>query len=254
MTVAEVKIRRCQHIRTNGTQCGSPAQRRKKMCYQHERTHPERVRVRGKEGKASEIVVPLLEDAHSIQMMARQVMILMLQDRIEGEKAGRLLYALQIASANLGRMKEETPRPEQVVVDVERVDETPMGMTPWSEEPEGHEPEEVEDRIVARTKRAIREEEENERRAEENEQMSTQLKEITEKMEDYGEEMEKILAQEGATVEGLKREILRAKNRMEWVADANLHGTTLGWAQLLTEEEREEWKKLRATRNSARIV
>src|ERR1022692_4822104 len=128
MAVSVVSMRRCEHIRTNGTQCGSPAQREKKMCYQHLRGRPERVKVRGGDGKTSEIVVPLLEDAHSIQTMVREAMVLMLRGRIEGEMAGRLLYALQIASANLGRMREEAPRPVQVVVDVERVGETPLGM------------------------------------------------------------------------------------------------------------------------------
>src|ERR1035438_7465556 len=154
--------------------------------------------------------------------------------------AGRLLYALQIASANLGRMREEAPRPVQVVVDVERVGETPLGMTPWSGKPGGHEAEEVEDKVVARTKRAILEEEENERRAEENRRMKQQLSQITEKMESYGEEVEKWIEKDDATVAGVK----------EGVADANLHRCTLYDVTMLTREEQEEWKKQREKRNT----
>ena len=249
MAEGVVSMRRCEHIRTNGTQCGSPAQRGKKRCYQYLRVRPERVKVRGSDGKTSEFVVPLLEDAHSIQTMVRQVMVLMLRGRIEGEMSGRLLYALQIASANLGRMKEETPRPVQVVVDVDKVGETPLGMTPWSGKPGGHEVEEVEDREVARSKRAIREEEEHERRAEENERMKEQLSQITEEMERYAEEAEKWEGKDDATVDGLKRAIREVKLTMEGVADANLHERTLSDATTLSDEEREKWKTEREKRN-----
>jgi energy-converting hydrogenase A subunit M len=251
MAVSVVNMRRCEHIRTNGTQCGSPAQREKKRCYQHLRVRPERVKVRGGDGKTSEIVVPLLEDAHSIQMMVRQAMVLMLRGRIEGEMAGRLLYALQIASANLERMREEAPRPVQVVVDVERVGETPLGMTPWSGKAGGHEPEEVEDKVVARTKRAILEERENERRAVENRWMKRQLSQITEKMESYGEEVEEWIAKDDATVDGLKHVVQNVKQKMEEVADANLHHCTLEDVTMLTREEEEEWRKERERRNTS---
>jgi hypothetical protein len=134
-----VDIRRCQHIRTNGTQCGSPSLRDGKFCYHHQECRPERVTVKGADGKASKILVPLFEDAHSIQTMVQQVVMLMLEDKIDDKKAGRVLYALQIASANLKRMEAEKPRPVQVVVDPAKVAGTPLGMTPWSGNEKGHE-------------------------------------------------------------------------------------------------------------------
>jgi hypothetical protein len=127
------------HIKTNGTQCGSPALRDRKFCYHHHQSRPERVAVKGRDGKASKILVPLFEDAHSIQTMVRQVVMLMLEDKIDDKKAGRVLYALQIAAANLKHMEAEKPRPAQVVVDLEKVAETPLGMTPWSDHGKGHE-------------------------------------------------------------------------------------------------------------------
>ena len=41
-----VDVRRCQHIRTNGTQCGSPSLRDGKFCYHHQECGPERVTVK----------------------------------------------------------------------------------------------------------------------------------------------------------------------------------------------------------------
>jgi hypothetical protein len=38
-----VEIRRCRHIRTNGTQCGSPALKKKRFCYYHEQNQPRAV-------------------------------------------------------------------------------------------------------------------------------------------------------------------------------------------------------------------
>jgi hypothetical protein len=134
-----VDIRRCQHIKTNGTQCGSPALRGGKFCYHHQECRAERVTVKGADGKASEILVPVFEDAHSIQTMVRQVVMLMLEDKIDDKKAGRVLYALQIAASNLKHMEAEKPRPVQVVVDPAKVAETPLGMTPWSGNERGHE-------------------------------------------------------------------------------------------------------------------
>jgi len=137
-----VNIRRCQHIKTNGTQCGSPALRNEAFCFNHRESRPERVEVCGEGGQGSTpVVVPVFEDASSIQMVVRQVAILVLQGKIDNKKAGLVLYALQIASSNLKHMEGEKPRPVQVVVDTEKVAKTPLGMTPWSRNGRGHEPE-----------------------------------------------------------------------------------------------------------------
>ena len=149
------EIRRCQHIKTNGTQCGSPALRNETLCHYHRESRPERVEVCGENGQAcGQILVPVFEDASSIQTMVRQVTILLLQGKIDSKKAGQVLYGLQIASANLKRMELEKPRPVQVVVDEEKVAETPLGMTPWSGKESGHE---VEEPAEAAAERALRE-------------------------------------------------------------------------------------------------
>ena len=139
-----IEMRRCRHVKTNGTQCGSPALKAGELCYYHEHNRPQPVELYldGERYCDSQIVLPVFEDAHSIQTVIRQVVQLMLTRRIERKDAGLLLYALQIASSNLKRMEAEKPRPTQVVVDPETAAETPIGMTPWSASGKGHDPEE----------------------------------------------------------------------------------------------------------------
>jgi hypothetical protein len=102
------------------------------------RTVPAEIFLDGETYCDGRIMLPPLEDAHAIQMVLRHVMQLMLQRRIERKDAGLMLYALQIASGNLKQMEAEKPRPTQVVREVEKVAETPMGMTPWSARGEGY--------------------------------------------------------------------------------------------------------------------
>ncbi len=174
-----VRIRRCEHIKANGTQCGSPALREGKVCYFHREAQAQRVKVCGENGKTSaQMLVPVFEDATSIQMMVRQVTILVLEGKIDNKRAGLVLYALQSASSNLKRLAAEQPRPVQVVVDTKKVAETPLGMTPWSPKEGGHETEAVDDPVVARTKKAILQDEEHLRRDRQARWMRTQLDDL----------------------------------------------------------------------------
>ena len=122
---------RCQHIKVNGTQCGSPALKEKQFCYFHTQCRPVPLKSEGflRDG---EILLPAFEDATSIQFTLRQIMQLVLEKKMEERTARLLLYALQIASSNLKQMQAEKPRPTQVVVEPEKVSETPIGMTPWT--------------------------------------------------------------------------------------------------------------------------
>jgi hypothetical protein len=113
---------RCRHIKVNGTQCGSPAQRHKSFCFYHQQNRPILVDCyyNPEEYATGEIALPVFEDAHSVQTVIRQIMQMVLQKRLEGKTAGLMLYALQIASSNLKRIELEKPQPEQVVTDVEQ--------------------------------------------------------------------------------------------------------------------------------------
>jgi len=192
-----VEIRRCQHIKVNGTQCGSPARRKERFCHYHRENQPERVQVADEKGQASgEVLMPVLEDAQSIQSVVRQVAMLILGGKIDNKKAGLMLYAMQIASSNLKRIEAEKPRATQVVVDPKRVGETPMGMTPWSGNEEGHEPEELEDKRIARTKREILEEAENRKRERERIWLSRELGEVRDELSRRSEEIRKWIGNE----------------------------------------------------------
>ncbi len=144
-----IEIRRCRHIRTNGTQCGSPALRDKEFCYYHEQNQPraEELYVDGYRYPDSQFMLPVFEDAHSIQTALRQVIQLLFEHRIHHKDAGLMLYALQIASGNLKRMDAEKAKPTQMVVDPEKTGETPLGMTPWSASGQGHDPEEEDESL-----------------------------------------------------------------------------------------------------------
>ncbi len=114
---------RCRHIKVNGTQCGSPALRSKNFCFYHQKDRPCPLPCFSDiEYATGEITLPFFEDAHSIQAVIRQVVQMVLQQRLERKIASLLLYALQIASSNLKRMELEKPQPEQVVTDLEPVD------------------------------------------------------------------------------------------------------------------------------------
>jgi len=147
MATYPIEIRRCTHVHTNGTQCGSPALKAKEFCFYHEKNQPREVELYfdGERYSDGQIMLPVFEDAHSIQTVIRTVVQLMLSRRIERKDAGLLLYALQIASGNLKTMQAEKAKPTHVVVDPEKAGETPLGMTPWSATGQGHDPEDDEE-------------------------------------------------------------------------------------------------------------
>ena len=67
MSLYPKSVARCQHIKVNGTQCGSPALREEQYCYFHMRWRggskfTEALRKREMSG------LPILEDANSIQV------------------------------------------------------------------------------------------------------------------------------------------------------------------------------------------
>src|SRR4029077_11664571 len=143
---------RCQHIKVNGVQCGSPALRRNRFCFFHKQYQSETIRLsadRRRRGTAT-FILPVLEDANSIQMAIMQIMRIILTGEIEHKTASLLLYALQTASTNLRSTKFE-PRIHQVVLNPRDAAEIPLDSNAWEdddfegdEEEEEAEPDEVE--------------------------------------------------------------------------------------------------------------
>ena len=128
-------IARCEHIKTNGTQCGSPALRGKRFCYFHKRWRDTRIDVNDTRDRLGRSLVdmPVLEDAEAVQVSLMQIMRLILSRQVEPKTAGLLLYALQTASSNLRRTHFEPYQPH-VVIDPSTVDQTVLGEDLWRRE------------------------------------------------------------------------------------------------------------------------
>ena len=138
----DVHIPRCAHIKTNGTQCGSPAPREQRLCFFHEKWQAQQVALKAEQpaGQAASqnneqpsFTMPLLEDADSVQIALMQVIRLIATRQLDPKVSGLLLYALQTASLNLRQMKLQPLRPETVVIDPNAVNNTGVGADSWHE-------------------------------------------------------------------------------------------------------------------------
>jgi hypothetical protein len=136
MSLYPNSIPRCEHIKVNGTQCGSPALKRNHYCYFHKHWQEARIVLnanRARRGRPA-LDLPVLEDANSIQVSLMQIMRLILSGQIDPKTAGLLLYALQTASSNLKRIDFEPVIKTRVAIDPKTVDQTPLGEDPWERE------------------------------------------------------------------------------------------------------------------------
>jgi len=130
MSLYPMTVKRCQHLKVNGTQCGSPALRESKHCYYHVRYHwPE---LEALPDKNEWRQLPTLEDANSIQVSLANVMERLVMQEVDHKTAALLLYALQTASMNLKRTSLEPELPTQVVIDRQSVANRPIGASAWS--------------------------------------------------------------------------------------------------------------------------
>jgi len=151
---------RCQHLKINGTQCGSPALRRNRFCFFHKRFQDERIKLaadRARRGAAT-FTLPVLEDANSIQIALMQVMRLLVSQQIEHKTASLLLYALQTASSNL-RMTDFNPFRHRVILDPRDAPCTPLDSNLWDDD-------DFEEELTEEEKRALALEEEQRKREE----------------------------------------------------------------------------------------
>jgi hypothetical protein len=126
-----IAIIRCQHIRVNGTQCGSPALRLEKHCFFHMRFHRKSLEINLNVQERGMITLPILEDANSIQAGLAEMLRLLATNQIEHKTAALMLYALQTAAANVRHTSFE-PEPTRVVIDRECVERRPIGASAWS--------------------------------------------------------------------------------------------------------------------------
>ncbi len=106
-----LKAPRCQHVKDNGIQCGSPALRSQAFCYQHQRIHHSTLRP-GDKG----YVLPPLESPLSVTLSVVQVAQAAHDGRISIQLARLLLYAIQLGAPYAGR--SGPPYAPEVTIDL----------------------------------------------------------------------------------------------------------------------------------------
>src|SRR3984957_11151785 len=127
-------VPRCQHVKGNGTQCGSPARRRRRHCFFHERIRRERAKIAADTSAQRGFDLPLLEDANSVQVALMKTIQMLGAGRMDHRTAGLILYALQTASVNLRNAEFEVRRVTDVVIDRDDVHRTSINGPQWFEE------------------------------------------------------------------------------------------------------------------------
>ncbi len=144
-------VPRCQHIKMNGTQCGSPALRWRRQCFFHERIRREQAKNAKDMAVQRRFELPLLEDANSVQVGLMKVIQMLGSARIDHKTAGLMLYALQTASSNLRNVDFEASDVTDVVINREDVQRTDIGGPQWDEDdfedPDEEEADETENEI-----------------------------------------------------------------------------------------------------------
>jgi hypothetical protein len=127
-------VPRCQHVKVNGTQCGSPALRNRRRCYFHEGARIERAKAKADQFAQRRFEMPVLEDANSVQVALMKVLQMLARGQMDAKTAGLMLYGLQTASANLKNSDFEVEDPTDVVIDRDTVHRTCIRGPQWFEE------------------------------------------------------------------------------------------------------------------------
>jgi hypothetical protein len=93
----------CNHLKEDGALCGSPALRCKKLCFYHHRDHQRRQYVERifRLNDPLRPSAPLPKTLPEIQFRLYEVMTALADDSIHTRRAGKLLFALQLASTSI---------------------------------------------------------------------------------------------------------------------------------------------------------
>ncbi|HYH01429.1 MAG TPA: hypothetical protein VD837_20045 [Terriglobales bacterium] len=84
----------CTHVKADGLRCGSPALRGQSFCYFHHHSPDHRPRTQHRM-----VNIPFPENAAAIQVGLHNVMLAIIDRRIDDRRASQLLWALQIAAS-----------------------------------------------------------------------------------------------------------------------------------------------------------
>ena len=101
----------CRHIFPNGRRCHANALRGEPLCYHHNRKTN---LVRHNRQRDHTVALPPLEDRGAIQMALDAVLAALAADKLDKKTVWPYLVAIQSASHNLTRAKEELVAAEQV--------------------------------------------------------------------------------------------------------------------------------------------
>lgn len=110
--------RRCRALRVNGVQCNAVSLRGGNFCFKHEHHRYPRL-----PSRSDRISIPLLEDHASIQLLATQVAQGLLADTLDPARAGKILYACQVAGFSLPRPIRPAQSPDAKPIPQEPVTE-----------------------------------------------------------------------------------------------------------------------------------
>lgn len=128
-------VPRCQHLKVNGIQCGSPALRGRRHCFFHHRMldGKRRFAAAGRMKPRPLFSMALLEDANSVQIAIMQVLSQLGCGQIEPETASVMLRGLRAATLNLRRTNFEPYPPTDIVIDRSAVARTSIRGPQWIE-------------------------------------------------------------------------------------------------------------------------
>jgi hypothetical protein len=133
-TMGLENVPRCQHVKVNGTQCGSPAIRSRRHCFFHDRIRLEQAKIAANASGPRRFELPLLEDANSVQVALMKVIQMLASGTVDHKTAGLILYALQTASVNLRTTDFEVENVSDIVIDRDTVSATSINGPQWFEE------------------------------------------------------------------------------------------------------------------------
>ena len=101
----------CRHILPSGKRCHAPALRGQPTCYFHGRKAN---LVRYNRERDHTVALPPLEDRGAIQMAIDAVLAALAADKLDKKTVWPYLVAIQSASHNLARAKEELATADQI--------------------------------------------------------------------------------------------------------------------------------------------
>ncbi len=128
----------CRHIFTDGHRCGSPSLRHEHFCYYHHTTRRPKQPTHHdpflNPPNETNFVLPIPEDRRAVQQALGEIMNKLAANALDPRRAGLLLYALQIASANIKPTRtKEAQRDEEDTVEEITVDPVHGTLAPIAE-------------------------------------------------------------------------------------------------------------------------